>query len=70
METLITTHERLLKYTNTSFMRYLYDKIIWNNRLVGIIGAKGTGKSTLLLQHIKQHFPDTSKALYASLDNI
>jgi len=70
METLITTFERLLKHTNTDFVRYLYSNVAWNNRLVGIIGAKGTGKSTLLLQHIKLHFPDTSKALYASLDNI
>ena len=70
METLITTFERLLKYTNTNFVRYLYSDVAWNNRLIGIIGAKGTGKSTLLLQHIKLHFPDTSKALYASLDNI
>ena len=70
METLITSFERLLKHTNTGFVRYLYSNVAWNNRLVGIIGAKGTGKSTLLLQHIKLHFPDTSKALYASLDNI
>ncbi|MCL2727741.1 MAG: AAA family ATPase [Bacteroidales bacterium] len=41
----------------------------WNNRLIGIIGAKGTGKSTLLLQRIKLNFPDKSKALYVSLDN-
>jgi len=70
MESLITTSDRLVQYTNTDFIRYLYSNIAWNNRLVGIIGAKGTGKSTLLLQHIKLHFPDKSKALYASLDNI
>ena len=70
MESLITTSDRLLKHTNTDFIRYLYSSIAWNNRLVGIIGAKGTGKSTLLLQHIKLHFSDNSKALYASLDNI
>ncbi|MDL2308367.1 AAA family ATPase [Bacteroidales bacterium OttesenSCG-928-B11] len=70
METLTIIYERLLRHTNTSFIRYLHDRVAWNNRLIGIIGAKGTGKSTLLLQHIKLHFPDTSKALYVSLDNI
>jgi len=70
MESLITTSDRLVKHTNTDFIRYLYGSIAWNNRLVGIIGAKGTGKSTLMLQHIKLYFPDQSKVLYASLDNI
>ncbi|MDL2262474.1 AAA family ATPase [Bacteroidales bacterium OttesenSCG-928-I21] len=70
MESLITISDRLVQHTNTDFIRYLYSNIVWSNRLVGIIGAKGTGKSTLLLQHIKLNFPDKSKALYASLDNI
>ena len=70
MESLIITSDRLVQHTNVGFMRYLYRNIAWNNRLIGIIGAKGTGKSTLLLQYIKLHFPDKSKALYASLDNI
>jgi Predicted ATPase (AAA+ superfamily) len=70
MESLITISDRLVQHTNTDFIRYLYSDIAWNNRLVGIIGAKGTGKSTLLLQHIKLNFPDKSKALYVSLDNI
>lgn len=70
MESLITTSDRLVQYTNTDFVRYLYHTIAWNNRLIGIIGAKGTGKSTLLLQRIKQNFPNQSQALYVSLDNI
>ncbi|MDR2205683.1 MAG: AAA family ATPase [Flavobacteriaceae bacterium] len=70
MEPLITTSDRLIQHTKIDFIRYLYDNIAWNNRLVGIIGAKGTGKSTLLLQYIKLNFPDKSKALYASMDNI
>ena len=50
--------------------RYLYDEIDWNDRLICVLGARGTGKTTMLLQHIKKSFPDTSKALYVSLDNI
>jgi predicted AAA+ superfamily ATPase len=48
----------------------LYGNIEWDNRLIGIVGAKGTGKTTLLLQHIKQHFAEKSKALYICLDDI
>jgi predicted AAA+ superfamily ATPase len=70
MESLITISDRLVQHTSVGFIRYLYSEVAWNNRLVGIIGAKGTGKSTLLLQHIKLNFPDKSKVLYASLDNI
>jgi predicted AAA+ superfamily ATPase len=51
-------------------MRYLYGNIAWENRFIGIIGAKGTGKTTLMLQYIKQNFPEKDKALYVSLDNI
>jgi len=70
MELQSITSDRLVQHTNTNFVRYLYDDIAWNNRLIGIIGAKGTGKSTLLLQYIKLNFPDKSKAVYASLDNM
>jgi predicted AAA+ superfamily ATPase len=48
----------------------LYNKITWEERLIGLLGARGTGKTTMLLQHIKRNFPEKQKALYASLDNI
>jgi predicted AAA+ superfamily ATPase len=70
MESLLIISDRLVKITNTKFLRYLYHEIDWNNRLIGIIGAKGTGKSTMLLQHIKRCFPNKSKAIYLSLDHI
>jgi predicted AAA+ superfamily ATPase len=70
MQTLIDISERLLKATADGFVRYLYDNISWEERLVGIVGAKGTGKTTMLLQHIKRSFADKAKALYASLDHI
>ena len=44
--------------------------IEWDERLICIKGAKGVGKTTMLLQHIKQDFPDRTKAFYVSLDNI
>ena len=70
MEFLIIKSDRLVNDTNINFVRYLYHTIEWSNRLIGIVGAKGTGKTTLLLQRIKQNFPDKSKCLYVSLDDI
>lgn len=70
MDTLFKTYGRLLADTDLSFTRYLYDKINWNNRLIVIKGAKGVGKTTMLLQHIKRTFTDPQKALYVSLDHI
>lgn len=70
MQSLISTSDRLVQVANCAFTRYLYGNIAWNNRLIGIVGAKGTGKTTLMLQYIKQNFPDSNKALYTSLDNI
>jgi len=70
MERLFKTYARLLAETDLSFTRYLYETINWDNRLIVIKGAKGVGKTTMLLQHIKRCFPDARKALYASVDNL
>lgn len=63
-------YRRKLKDTPLSFTRYLYEKIDWNDRLIGIKGARGVGKTTLILQHIKKHFEQNDSALYVSLDNL
>lgn len=70
METLKRQYLRLLKTTSTQHVRNLYHDISWNTRLVGIKGARGVGKTTMMLQRIKLAFPDPSKALYISLDDI
>jgi predicted AAA+ superfamily ATPase len=71
MERLFETYYRLINSTDTTFIRFLDEKIDWQSRLIGIRGARGCGKTTLLLQHIKKKFRDHySKALYVSLDNI
>ena len=46
-------HEQLLKGVNLGFQRYLSRQVKWDRRLIGIFGAKGVGKTTLLLQRIK-----------------
>lgn len=70
MENLFRTYGRLLEATDLSFTRYLYPKINWDNRLIVIKGAKGVGKTTMILQHIKRSFPKPETALYVSLDNM
>jgi uncharacterized protein len=50
--------------------RYLYTQIDWSNRLICLKGARGVGKSTLLLQHIRECFAGNDCALYVSLDNM
>ncbi|MDR0582174.1 MAG: AAA family ATPase [Prevotellaceae bacterium] len=59
-----------MKNTKNKYIRYLYDNIAWNNRLIALVGPKGTGKTTMLLQHIKKTFSDTKQAFYVSLDHI
>ena len=71
MENLYKTFYQLLSRTNSDFVRYLYPKIRWSNRLIAITGARGAGKTTMILQHIKKTFGDApNAALYVSLDNI
>ena len=60
---------RYVKGVSLTHKRYLYGQINWNARLIGIRGARGTGKTTMLLQYIKEHYPDLSRALYITLDS-
>jgi len=53
-----------------SYKRYLFEKINWNNRLIGIVGARGVGKTTLLLQYYLHNFKNPQDCLYLSADNI
>ena len=69
MESLFVTYRNRLDSTDNNFVRYLMKKIYWTDRLFAIIGARGTGKTTLMLQYIKQNLnPD--KAFYMSLDDL
>ena len=53
METLFRSFRTQLEHTSTEVVRFLHDQIAWDSRLVAILGARGVGKTTLLLQHIK-----------------
>jgi hypothetical protein len=69
MRTLYQKFETLLQNTTTDFKRYLYDEVSWESRMIGIIGARGVGKTTMVLQHIKENL-DSKKALYVSADDM
>ena len=58
----------MLSLTDTTFVRYLYDKIDWGNRLIGIKGARGIGKTTLLLQRMKKAL-DSQTVLFVTCDH-
>ena len=50
--------------------RFLKEDVDWNNRLVGIVGARGTGKTSLLLQHLAEQDKRHQRHLYVSADHI
>ncbi len=68
MEKLITKSAIKIEQTPQEFKRYLFDKINYKQRLIGIRGARGVGKTTLLLQ-IAYRFKN-EKVLYVSLDDL
>lgn len=70
IQPLLNAYHRKLIVTDLRFKRYLYDRINWNSRLVGIKGARGVGKTTMLLQHIKETFNNIDDVIYVSLDNL
>ena len=70
IQPLINIYHRKLAATDLRFKRYLHDRIDWSLRLIGIKGARGVGKTTMLLQHIKESFGKIDDALYVSLDNL
>lgn len=69
MKTLYQKFETLLQNTTTDFKRYLYEKVSWDDRMIGIIGPRGVGKTTMILQYIKENL-DSKKALYVSADDM
>ena len=71
MEQLQSQHVRLLSHMNLQHQRSLMNEINWNAQLIGIRGSRGVGKTTLMLQHIKETYgTDPTVALYASLDHL
>ena len=71
MEKLIELFRKKMTGPLPAFERELERKINWNVRLISVRGSRGTGKTTLFLQHIKKTFSNNlNKVLYVNLDNI
>lgn len=70
MEKLIQRFTIKLRDTQVEFKRYLYHHINWQERLIAIKGSRGVGKTTLLLQYVKENFQNDGTVLYASLDDL
>ena len=68
METLFATSRELINRVSTAFVREKHDEIDWNSRLIAILGARGTGKTTMILQHIRL-YDDTPQTLYVMADD-
>ena len=70
MDTSLTEFmENQLKQTTSAFHRYMYDKISWTSRMFGLVGPRGVGKSTIVLQYIKENRA-FRKMFYLSADHL
>ena len=70
MEAFFRTHRYLVEHTNAPVRRTLMDEIDWSDRMIGIKGTRGIGKTTFLLQYAKEHFDIQDKqCLYINMNN-
>ncbi len=70
MEAFFKTHTYLVEHTGAPLRRTLMDEIDWRDRLIGIKGTRGIGKTTFLLQYAKEHFaPTDRRCLYVNMNN-
>jgi predicted AAA+ superfamily ATPase len=69
MESLLEFQENILRQITNDFRRYLHDQINWKQRMIGIKGPRGAGKTTLMLQHLKYDLGMPPEALYITADH-
>ena len=70
MESLYRTHAYLVEHINAPIRRDLMDEINWDDRMIGIKGTRGVGKTTFLLQYAKEHFDKEDRScLYVNMNN-
>ena len=70
MESFFRTHTNLVEHTKAPVRRTLMDEIDWNDRLIGIKGSRGVGKTTFLLQYAQENFESTERScLYINMNN-
>ena len=70
MESFFRTHKYLVEHLQAPVRRDLMDEINWKDRMIGIKGARGVGKTTFLLQYAKENYsPDDHTCLYINTNN-
>jgi len=70
MEAFFRTHRYLVEHVNAPVRRTLMDEIDWSDRLIGIKGTRGIGKTTFLLQYAKEKFDiNDRQCLYVNMNN-
>lgn len=69
MERLYALSNKRLRNLSSNFSRYLLPEVDWNDRLIAIPGSRGAGKTTLMLQHLKDTYGFSEEGIYMSLDN-
>ena len=69
MRTLVARYRNILKNVDTSYVRNIHSTIPWDDRLIAILGARGVGKTTLVLQHIKL-YEDVDTTLFVYADDL
>jgi predicted AAA+ superfamily ATPase len=69
MDPLFDFQESLLRFVSNDFRRYLHSQISWDQRMIGIKGPRGAGKTTLMLQYLKYDLEDRDSALYVTADH-
>jgi uncharacterized protein len=69
MERFYRTHKYLVEHVQTHVRRQLMDEIDWNDRLIGIKGSRGVGKTTFLLEYAKERFGTDRSCLYINLNH-
>ena len=70
MEAFYRTHSYLVEHTHAPIRRGLMDEIDWNDRMIGIKGTRGVGKTTFLLQYAKEKFGTDRSCLYINMNNL
>jgi predicted AAA+ superfamily ATPase len=69
MESIYRTHAYLIEHTKSPVRRNLMDEINWDDRLIGIKGARGVGKTTFLLEYAKEKFGTDRQCLFINMNN-
>jgi predicted AAA+ superfamily ATPase len=69
MQNLVNNHNTLLEQPRKTIRRELLDEINWDNRIIGIKGFRGVGKTTFLLDIVKEKFANDKTCLYVNLNN-